>query len=79
MSNALGETEIEVPIETFPIHKEKDASSQASRLPPHRIVLILIGLALVASAAFFMRWDWLPQYGGLIITRAYGGRSGYWS
>ena len=51
MSN-VGETEIEVPIETFPIHKEKDPSSQASKLPPHRIVLILIGLALVASAAF---------------------------
>ncbi|PSH69277.1 ABC transporter permease [Phyllobacterium brassicacearum] len=67
MSNALGETEIEVPIETFPIHKEKDPSRQASRLPPHRIVLILIGLALVASAALFMRWDWLPQYGGLIL------------
>ncbi|WP_271896488.1 ABC transporter permease [Candidatus Phyllobacterium onerii] len=67
MSNALGETEIEVPIETFPIHKEKDASSLASKLPPHRIVLILIGLALVASAALFMRWDWLPQYGGLIL------------
>jgi len=31
-------------------------------LQPHRIVLILIALALVLSAAFFMRWDWLPQY-----------------
>ena len=67
MSNVLGETEIEVPIETFPIHKEKAASSLASKLPPHRVVLILIGLALVASAALFMRWDWLPQYGGLIL------------
>ncbi|RWO52166.1 ABC transporter permease [Mesorhizobium sp.] len=31
-------------------------------LQPHRIVLIATGLALVFAAAFFMRWDWLPQY-----------------
>ncbi|TGQ40672.1 ABC transporter permease [Mesorhizobium sp. M00.F.Ca.ET.216.01.1.1] len=31
-------------------------------LQPHRIVLILTALALVLGAAFFMRWDWLPQY-----------------
>jgi polar amino acid transport system permease protein len=31
-------------------------------LQPHRIVLILIAIALVLGAAFFMRWDWLPQY-----------------
>ena len=30
-------------------------------LQPHRIVLILIAIGLVLSAAFFMRWDWLPQ------------------
>lgn len=67
MSNVLGETEIEVPIETFPIHKERDPSRQASKLPPHRIVLIFIGLALLASAVFFLRWDWLPDYGNLIL------------
>jgi polar amino acid transport system permease protein len=31
-------------------------------LQPHRIVLILVAIALVFGAAFFMRWDWLPQY-----------------
>ena len=31
-------------------------------LKSHRIVLILIALGLVLCAAFFMRWDWLPQY-----------------
>ncbi|RWQ52443.1 ABC transporter permease [Mesorhizobium sp.] len=31
-------------------------------LQPHRIVLIVTGLALVFAAAFFMRWDWLSQY-----------------
>jgi polar amino acid transport system permease protein len=31
-------------------------------LKPHRIVLILIGLAIVLGSFFFMRWDWLPQY-----------------
>lgn len=63
----MSETPIEVPIETFPIHKEADAGSRASRLPPHRIVLILIGFSLLASAIFFLRWDWLPDYGDLIL------------
>lgn len=31
-------------------------------LQPHRIGLILVALALVVSAALFMRWDWLPNY-----------------
>jgi polar amino acid transport system permease protein len=31
-------------------------------LQPHRVALILIGLAIVLGSAFFMRWDWLPQY-----------------
>ncbi|MGX7876364.1 ABC transporter permease [Mesorhizobium sp. ORM6] len=31
-------------------------------LQPHRIVLILLALGLMLSAAFFMRWNWLPQY-----------------
>jgi polar amino acid transport system permease protein len=29
---------------------------------PHRIVLILIALALFAAMALTMRWDWLPTY-----------------
>jgi polar amino acid transport system permease protein len=29
---------------------------------PHRIVLMLIFIGLIALAAFTMRWDWLPQY-----------------
>ncbi|WP_051615173.1 MULTISPECIES: ABC transporter permease [Phyllobacterium] len=28
--------------------------------------MMLIGLALIASAVFFMRWDWLQNYGDLI-------------
>ena len=31
-------------------------------LKPHRVVLILIALAIVLGSAVFMRWDWLPQY-----------------
>jgi polar amino acid transport system permease protein len=34
---------------------------------PHRIVLVLLGIALVAAAAAFMRWDWLPTYGWRIV------------
>ncbi len=36
-------------------------------LQPHRIVLILIAAALVAAAAWFMRWDWVPNYYGLAL------------
>lgn len=35
-------------------------------LQPHRIILVLIAFALVFSAAFFMRWDWIPTYWDLI-------------
>lgn len=62
----MSETPIEVPIETFPIHKESGGIRIASLLQPHRIVMMLIGLALIASAVFFMRWDWLQNYGDLI-------------
>lgn len=31
-------------------------------LQPHRIVMIAVALGLVAAAAVFMRWDWLPAY-----------------
>lgn len=31
-------------------------------LKPHRVVLILVALAIVLGSIFFMRWDWLPHY-----------------
>lgn len=67
MSNLTADTEIEIPLETFPIHKDVDPERRREWMQPHRIVLILIGLVLVASAIFFLRWDWLPNYGGLIL------------
>ena len=44
-------------------------------LKPHRIVLVAIGLALVAAAIMYGRWDWLPQYlprlgHGVLVTLA---------
>jgi polar amino acid transport system permease protein len=36
-------------------------------LQPHRIALIAIGLLIVGSAIFFMRWDWLPDYAGMAL------------
>jgi polar amino acid transport system permease protein len=46
-----------------------DAGARASLwLQPHRIGLIAIGLALVVSAALFMRWDWLPNYYELAVA-----------
>lgn len=35
---------------------------QAGFLQPHRIVLILVALGLVAALLIFGRWDWLPRY-----------------
>lgn len=40
---------------------------RTSWLKPHRIVLIAIALAIVLGSAFFLRWDWLPQYLPLAI------------
>ncbi|MGF7007785.1 ABC transporter permease [Aminobacter sp. BE322] len=37
-------------------------ASRSAWLQPHRIVLIGIALALVACAALFLRWEWLPAY-----------------
>lgn len=37
-------------------------------LQPHRVVLILIALALVVCSAVFMRWDWLPKYADLAVA-----------
>jgi polar amino acid transport system permease protein len=34
-------------------------------LQPHRVVLIVIALAIVIASALFLRWDWLPNYLGL--------------
>lgn len=38
------------------------SNRKASWFQPHRVVMTGIGAALVAAAAFFMRWDWLPRY-----------------
>jgi polar amino acid transport system permease protein len=36
-------------------------------LKPHRIVLLLIVAAIVFAAAWYMRWEWLPNYYERII------------
>ena len=41
---------------------------KGSFFKPHRIVLMLIALALVVLAVTTMRWDWLPQYEGQLIA-----------
>jgi polar amino acid transport system permease protein len=46
-----------------------DASARASLwLSPHRLVLMAAALGLVGSAAFFMRWDWIPDYYELALA-----------
>ncbi len=36
-------------------------------LKPHRIVLLLMALALVVYAGLSMQWDWVPRYSGLLL------------
>lgn len=37
-------------------------------LMPHRIVLMALAAGLVALMAFTMRWDWLPEYAGQLVS-----------
>ncbi len=53
----------------------EDLPTAESFFKPHRIVLILIAAVLVFCIAWFMRWDWIPQYlpklgHGIIVTLA---------
>ncbi|KQZ26738.1 ABC transporter permease [Mesorhizobium sp. Root552] len=34
----------------------------AGWLQPHRVVLLIIALAIVLASIFYLRWDWLPAY-----------------
>lgn len=36
---------------------------------PHRLVMLAIGLAIVASCAYYLDWSWIPEYwnSGLIL------------
>lgn len=60
-------------------HPASTMTDRAARtslwLKPHRIALIAIAVALVASAIVFGRWDWLPNYlprlgHGVVVTLA---------
>ncbi|HET9537421.1 MAG TPA: ABC transporter permease subunit [Mesorhizobium sp.] len=35
---------------------------------PHGIIMIALAVGLVAAAAMFMRWDWLPNYYALALA-----------
>jgi polar amino acid transport system permease protein len=45
-----------------------DAEAPRSFFRPHRVVLMLVAAALVVVVATTMRWDWLPQYQGLLLA-----------
>jgi polar amino acid transport system permease protein len=36
-------------------------------LQPHRIVLIAIALIIGVACAYYLRWEWLPNYAGLAV------------
>jgi len=37
-------------------------------LLPHRIVLLLLSIALLIWCAYTMRWDWIPKYTDLVLA-----------
>ncbi|AJY47542.1 ABC transporter permease [Martelella endophytica] len=37
-------------------------------LRPHRLVIIAVAVALLVLMAVKMRWDWLPEYAGMLVT-----------
>lgn len=43
------------------------SSSRTSLFQPHRIVLLLIGVAIVVWCAMSLRWDWIPKYADLAL------------
>lgn len=44
-----------------------DQRAKTSWFAPHRVILILVGVAIVAAIISQMRWDWLPNYGDKIL------------
>jgi polar amino acid transport system permease protein len=60
---------------TPPLQKTGELANPSSFFKPHRIILMLIFVAIVATCAWFMRWDWLPRYiprlgQGVLVTLA---------
>lgn len=45
-----------------------DLPNRQSFFKPHRIALMAIAAILVFCAAWFMRWDWMPEYGGRLLS-----------
>lgn len=41
---------------------------RGSVFKPHRIVLMAVALVLVILIVTTMRWDWLPQYGSMLVA-----------
>lgn len=37
-------------------------------MQPHRLIIMAVGLALLVLMIVKMRWDWLPQYAGMLVT-----------
>ena len=46
----------------------EDLPTAKSFFLPHRIVMMLVFAAFVVAVAVFMRWDWLPEYAGRLLS-----------
>jgi polar amino acid transport system permease protein len=44
------------------------APKARSFFEPHRIVLMIVFAVLIFCVIWFMRWDWLPRYGGKLLA-----------
>ncbi|WP_018387350.1 ABC transporter permease subunit [Ancylobacter sp. FA202] len=63
-------TRVELPPEESTLDATALTSLPSGRalLEPHRIALMAVGAGIVFCAAWFLRWDWLPNYAGAIVS-----------
>ncbi|MDQ0348090.1 ABC transporter permease [Ancylobacter vacuolatus] len=67
---ATPEARVKLPAEESTLDATALTSLPSGRalLEPHRIVLMAVGAGIIFCAAWFLRWDWLPNYAGAIVS-----------
>lgn len=48
-------------------HEEPGPNALPQWLMPHRVALIFMAMVLIVAAILFLRWDWIPQYGHMLV------------
>lgn len=50
------------------IEKPSSFPTLSALMRPHRIAIMAVALGLLALMIIKMRWDWLPEYAGMLVT-----------